>query len=114
MELNLNSRVVAISQMCLLARYPPPIHLSHPSFYRNGSTTSHVDRRTTGPGANPASYHEAKTAAHTEPVSFQKQIDANGRNAQKSTGPIFPMDATLSASMPCAALAFRSSSERFY
>ena len=28
------------------------------------------------PGANPARYYELKTAAHTEPMSSQKQIDA--------------------------------------
>src|SRR6266852_7890198 len=63
--------------MCLLTRYPPPVHLSHRFFYRHGSTTSLVVRRKTGPGANPARYYELKTAAHTEPMSSQKQIDAH-------------------------------------
>src|SRR6266850_6695845 len=62
--------------MRLLRRYSPPIHLSHRFFYRHGSTPSHVERRKTGPGANPARYYELKAAAHTEPMSSQKQIDA--------------------------------------
>jgi len=87
-----------------LADVPPgPLPSAHSPlptrpFTAMDQTTSHVDRRTTGPGANPASYHEAKTAAHTEPVSFQKQNRRQWPQCSKSTGPIFPMDATLSAS----------------
>jgi len=50
---------------------------------------NHIARgtRQNRPRRNPARYYEAKTAAHTEPMSFQKQIDANCRNAQKAPTP---------------------------
>jgi hypothetical protein len=73
-----------ISQMCLLPRYSPPIHLSHRFFYRHESTTSHVERLETGPGANPPAIMRHPPPPCTPCRTCTTEAEATARHATRA------------------------------